>query len=98
LKSGKGSFIRKIQIPASIYFLEADSLTLLQIKTVPKFFSKDSLTIFSYFFLCVAQYFDFPVAGFLHFFPFVVLALHVAFFAFAMFPPYLFKYIKLFSL
>jgi len=44
-----------------------------------------------YFFLCVVQYFDFPDAGFLHFFPLVVLAAQVAFFAFAMSPPFLEK-------
>jgi hypothetical protein len=41
----------------------------------------------TYFFLCTAQYADFPTAGFLHFVPCLVLAAHIAFFAVAIFPP-----------
>ncbi len=44
-----------------------------------------------YYFLWVAQNFDFPTAGFLHLVPFVVFAAHIAFFAFAMSPPFVLK-------
>lgn len=40
-----------------------------------------------YFFLCVAQNFDFPTAVFLHFVPFVVFAAHAAFLTVAIVPP-----------
>jgi len=43
----------------------------------------------NYFFLCVTQYFVFPVAGFLHFSPFVVFAAQVAFLTVAIFSPFL---------
>jgi len=36
-----------------------------------------------YFFLCVAQYADFPTEGFLHFVPCLVFPAHIAFFAVA---------------
>jgi hypothetical protein len=54
-------------------------------------FVKNSSRVYSYFFLCDAQNFDFPAAEFLHLFPSTVFAAHLGFFtffAFAMFPPY----------
>lgn len=45
--------------------------------------SEDVLT---YFFLCAAQNFDFPLAEFLHFFPSLVFAAHFGVFAVAIVP------------
>jgi hypothetical protein len=39
-----------------------------------------TLKYYVYFFSCVAQYADFPIAGFLHFVPCLVFPAHIAFF------------------